>query len=87
MIHELVDILARASHEDSRLGEGEVLLLSQSYNRLCRLEEIPVSFLPLPLCFVGTTDGAILLHSAVGSELPATECAFSCLLHSFFPFV
>ena len=81
-VNQFVNVLARASHEDGCLWKSEILLTCDVNGRLYCLDKVLLFLLALSLCRLGTMFWAILLRTAVASELLAAESTFSCLSHS-----
>ena len=50
LVYQLVNVLTGASHEDGSLGECEILLAGDVYNRLESLQKVLLSLLALSLC-------------------------------------
>ena len=81
LANELIDVLARASHEDGSLGECKILLACNVYDRLDNFQKVLLFLLALSLCYLGTMFWAIPLRTTVTSELLSAEGTFSCLSH------
>ena len=54
LVYQFVNVLARTSHEDGSLGECEIFLAGNVYNRLDSLQKVLLSLLALSLCRLGT---------------------------------